>query len=266
MAVERRAAAPVVDFRILGSPQFVAANFVGFVVTFGMLAVFFFLALYLQNIVGYSPLETGVRFLPMTLLIAAGGPVAGRLSSRFGPRPPLVAGLLLVGAGLAWLSRLQVGSTYELLLPAFVLLGLGVGLVISPMSIAAMAAVEPAKAGLASGTLAMVRMVGATFGVAALGALIATLGRSDLERSLPGLPDTVREQLVAGLGSGAGLERAPAAVADAANRAFVDALAAGMTLCAGAMAVAALVAWRFVGPPPAARRPTPGLRALPEPS
>jgi EmrB/QacA subfamily drug resistance transporter len=265
VAIERRAAAPVVDFRTLGSRQFVAANVAAFVVTFGMLAVFFFLALYLQNIVGYSPLETGLRFLPMTLLIACGGPVSGRLAARYGPRPPLVAGVLLIGAGLAWLSRLQVGSTYELLLPAFLLLGLGLGLAMSPMSIAAMAAVEPAKAGLASGTLAMVRMVGATFGVAVLGALIATLGRHDLERALPRLPDAARERLVDGLGSGAGLEQAPPGVADAANRAFVDALAAGMTICAAAMAIAALVAWCCITPAPARRR-TPPARAVPEPA
>jgi hypothetical protein len=114
------------------------------------------------------------------------------------------------------------------------------------MSAAAMNAVDRTKAGVASGVLSMSRMVGGTFGVAALGALIAGIGRSDLERSLPSVQGASRDRLVDGLGSGAGLEHAPAAVQSAAGSAFVDALGTGLTIAAATALVAALAAWLLI--------------------
>ena len=151
VAIERRAKAPVVDFESLRSKQFLGANIVAFMIIFGMLAMFFFLALYMQNILGYSPLEAGIRFLPSTLVIIVAGPISGRLADRVGPRPLMVAGLLIVAASLAWQSRVEVDTTYGFLVGAFVLMGLGMGLVMSPMSMAAMNAVDRSKAGVASG-------------------------------------------------------------------------------------------------------------------
>jgi hypothetical protein len=116
------------------------------------------------------------------------------------------------------------------------------------MSTAAMNAVDRTKAGVASGTLSMNRMVGGTFGVAALGALIAAIGRHDLERSLPRVPAAARERLVDGLGSGAGIAGAPAHVKGATVHAFVDALGAGLTLSAAATLVAAAAAWLLIAP------------------
>lgn len=257
VAIERHAAAPIVDFEALRSKQFLGANIVAFMISFGMLAMFFFLALYMQNILGYSPLEAGIRFLPSTLVIIAAGPIAGRLADRVGPRPLMVAGLLVVAVSLAWQSRVQVDTSYGFLVGAFVLMGLGMGLVMSPMSMAAMNAVDRTKAGVASGTLSMFRMVGGTFGVAALGALVAAIGRHDLEQSLPGLPDGARDALVDGLGSGAGLASAPPQAVDAARAAFVDALGTGLTISAIALAVAAVAAWFLISPgtPAAAPRP-----------
>ena len=92
-SIERRSHAPIVDFTFFKSRSFVGANVVAFAISFGMFAVFFFLALYMQNILGYSPLETGVRFLPSTLVIMVAGPLSGRLADRVGPRTPLVIGL-----------------------------------------------------------------------------------------------------------------------------------------------------------------------------
>ena len=143
VAIERRAAAPIVDFEALRSKQFLGANVVAFMVTFGMLAMFFFLALYMQNILGYGPLEAGVRFLPSTVVIIFAGPIAGRLADRIGPRPLMVAGMLL-DRGLAALAVAHRGRhrATRFLAPAFVLMGLGIGLVMSPMSMAAMNAVD----------------------------------------------------------------------------------------------------------------------------
>jgi EmrB/QacA subfamily drug resistance transporter len=256
-AIERRATAPVVDFEALRSKQFLGANIVAFTISFGMLAMFFFLALYMQNILGYSPLEAGIRFLPSTLVIIVAGPISGRLADRYGPRPLMVAGLLVTAVSLAWQSRVEVDTSYGFLIGAFVLMGLGMGLVMSPMSMAAMNAVDRSKAGVASGTLSMFRMVGGTFGVAALGALVAAVGRHDLERSLPAMPAGARDALVDGLGSGAGLGSAPPEVVDAARAAFVDALGTGLTISAAAITVAAAAAWFLISPGTVAAAPQP---------
>jgi len=133
--------------------------------------MFFFLALYMQNILGYSPLEAGVRFLPTTLMVMTVAPIAGRLSDRIGPRWPIVAGLSVTTTSLFMFTQIGPGTTYASLLPAFILMGGGVALTMSPMSTAAMNAVSTAKAGIASGILSMFRMVGGTFGVAAIGAI-----------------------------------------------------------------------------------------------
>ena len=246
VAIERRSPVPMVDFAFFRSRQFVGANAVAFMVTFAMFGMFFFLALYMQNVLGYSPLETGVRFLPTTLVVMVAGPVAGRLTDRVGPRWLMTGGLVLVAASLAWQSRIDVDTTYGYLLPAFMVMGLGIGFVMSPMSTAAMNAVDRAKAGVASGTLSMSRMVGGTFGVAALGALIASVGSADLERSLPNVPDAARERIVDGLGSGADASGVPEQVHAAANHAFVDALSAGLTVSAIAALAGALLAWALI--------------------
>jgi len=248
VTIERRSRAPIVDFTFFKSRSFVGANVVAFAISFGMFAVFFFLALYMQNILGYSPLETGVRFLPSTLVIMVAGPLSGRLADRVGPRTPLVIGLSLVTISLAWQSRIQVDTSFGFLVVPFILLGLGMGFTMSPMSTAAMNAVDRTKAGVASGTLSMTRMVGGTFGVAALGALVASVGRHDLAQSLPRVPEATREKLVDALGSGAATTGAPDAVRTASERAFVDALGAGLTIAAIATALAALAAWLMIDP------------------
>jgi len=215
VAIERRSPAPIVDFNFFRSRTFVGANIVAFAVSYAMFAMLFFLALYMQNVLGYSPLETGVRFLPSTLVIMVAGPIAGRLADRIGPRTPLVFGLLLVTVSMAWQSRIEVDTTFSFLVIPFILLGLGMGFTMSPMSTAAMNAVDRTKAGVASGTVSMTRMVGGTFGVATLGALVAH--------------ET----------NGAGA---------AAKQQYVEALNIGLTVAAAATLLAALAAWLLVDP------------------
>jgi EmrB/QacA subfamily drug resistance transporter len=215
VVIERRSTAPIVDFDFFRSRSFIGANAVAFAVSYAMFAMLFFLALYMQNILGYSPLETGVRFLPSTLVIMVAGPIAGRLADRVGPRTPLVFGLILVTISMAWQSRIEVDTTFSFLVIPFILLGLGMGFTMSPMSTAAMNAVDRTKAGVASGTVSMTRMVGGTFGIATLGALVAHLT------------------------DGAGA---------AARQKYVDALNIGLTVAAGATLLAALAAWLLVDP------------------
>jgi EmrB/QacA subfamily drug resistance transporter len=261
VAIELRTRVPMVDFSFFGSRSFLGANLVAFVVSFAMLAMFFFMALYMQNILGYSPLQAGVRFLPSTLCVMAVGPVAGRLTDRLGPRNLIVTGLLIVAGALAWQSQLDVHTTYTFLLPGFVAMGIGIALVMSPMSTAAMNAVQVTKAGVASGVLSMSRMVGGTFGVAAMGALVAALGRSRLEQLLPGLPAGRREAMVQALGGGGsvGGHVAPR-VADAMREAYVYALGNGLRVGAGVAVLGAALAMALV-----ARRPVPPQEAGAEP-
>jgi EmrB/QacA subfamily drug resistance transporter len=259
VVIERRVAAPMVNFAFFRTRTYVGANVVAFLISFAMFAQFFFLTLYLQNILHYSPLETGVRFLPSTVLIIITAPLAGRLADRVGSRPLMTLGLLIVAASLVIESRLTAHSGYGLLLPGFVLMGLGMGLVMSPMSTAAMNAVDRSKAGAASGVLSMTRMVGSTFGVAVMGALVAAIGGSKIDSGLPHIPAATRTAIVDALGSGGtvGGSHVPGRVVEVARDAFVSALSTGLTVSAvvtlcGAVAAWVLIAKRIKQPAPAA--------------
>ena len=174
----------MVQFDLLSDRNFLGAVVVALIITFAMLGVFFFLALYMQDILGYSPLEAGIRFLPSTLMIVGVAPVAGRLSDRFGPRWLIAGGLLIVAASLFSFSRIAVDSSYLDLLPGFMLLGIGIAMTMSPMTSAAMNAVPVQKAGIASGVLSMFRMVGGSLGIAVTGAIFQGLVSSRLDSLL----------------------------------------------------------------------------------
>jgi EmrB/QacA subfamily drug resistance transporter len=236
--VENGVKAPMVQFDLLGDRDFLAAVVVAMIISFAMLGVFFFLALYMQDILGYTPLEAGVRFLPSTLMIVGVAPVAGRLSDRFGPRWLIAGGLALVAASLFSFSRIAVDSSYLDLLPGFMLLGIGIAMTMSPMTSAAMNAVPVQKAGIASGVLSMFRMVGGSLGVAVTGAIFQGLVSSKLDSLLSGsgVTGAQREAVSEQLGGGSvakvpGLSAAQAKeVASAGSEAFVYALGHAMTV------------------------------------
>jgi EmrB/QacA subfamily drug resistance transporter len=257
--IELRHPAPMVDFRFFRSRSFLGANLVAFFVSFAMLAQFFFLALYMQNILHFSPLQAGVRFLPATVLIIVMGPLAGRLTDRVGPRPLMTAGLVVVAGAIFIQSRITIHTGYLLLLPGFMLMGVGMGLVMSPMSTAAMNAVDRAKAGVASGILSMSRMVGGTFGVAVMGALVTTIGGAKIDSSLPHLPTATRAAIANSLGDG-GIQghHASAQIIAAVREAFVSALGTGLTIGAVLTLFGAVLAWMLIQrAPTAAPSPAP---------
>ena len=181
VVIERRVPAPVVELPLFASRNFVGTNLVALIVTFAMLAQFFFVTLYIQDVLGYSPVETGLRFLPATLMIVLIAPLAGRMTDRIGPRWLIGAGLTIVSISLFWLTTIDTGTTYADIWPSFVLMGIGMALVMSPMSTAAMNAVAVEKAGVASGILSMNRMVGGTLGVAVIGAVFAAQAPAGVE-------------------------------------------------------------------------------------
>jgi EmrB/QacA subfamily drug resistance transporter len=256
---EHRVRAPMLDFTYFRSRSFLGANVVAFIVSFAMLAMFFFIALYMQNVRGYSPLEAGVRFLPSTVVIIFMGPIAGRLADRIGPRPLMSLGLVLASAALLAQSFLTPDTPYWQLAIAFALMGLGMGLVMSPMSTAAMNAVDQSKAGAASGILSMSRMVGGTFGVAVMGALIQSLGRARLEELLPRASEARIDGLTDALATG-GLG-IPGAAGPAVQTAFLDAVNLAMKIGSGFALVGALAAWLLIDVGPVAARRHAGLSA-----
>jgi EmrB/QacA subfamily drug resistance transporter len=260
--IEPRVREPMVDFSLFRSRTFLGANFVAFIVSFAMFAMFFFTALYMQNILGYSAVQAGVRFLPSTLMIVLIAPLSGRLADRVGPRPLMVAGLTLTAVALFLQTRITVDTGYGLLLPAFVVMGIGMALVMSPMSTAAMNSVAPEKAGVGSGILSMSRMVGATFGVAAIGALFQHLARNELADKLAGTGVTAgqREQLVHSLGAGSQGESLPPQVVSASHDAFIHAFANGMWLSASVAGLGAVLAFWLIAPKVSAERIDPARR------
>jgi len=186
VAIELRVKVPMVEFRFFTDRNFLGAVVVALIVSFSMLGVFFFLALYMQDILGYSPLAAGIRFLPSTLMIVTVAPVAGRLADRYGPRWLIAGGLAIVAASLYSFSGIAVHSSYLDLLPGFMLLGIGIAMTMSPMTSAAMNAVPVEKAGIASGVLSMFRMLGGSLGVAVTGAIFqGSVGASDFSAATP---------------------------------------------------------------------------------
>ena len=255
--VERHGKAPMVQFEFFRSKSFLGANAVAFIVSFAMLAMFFFLALYMQNLLGYSALEAGVRFLPSTVVIIFVAPLAGRLVDKIGARPLITAGLSIVAVALFLQSQLTATSGYGQLLVPFMLMGLGMGMTMSPMSTAGMNAVSPDKAGVASGILSMSRMVGGTFGVAAIGALFQHLSTARLDERLASvnLSGAQRDRVLEDLGSGHAGDavrsldpQTAERVAGAMKDAFVHALSGSLKLSAGVAAAGAVLAFYLIDP------------------
>ncbi|MEA2492547.1 MAG: hypothetical protein QOJ29_458 [Thermoleophilaceae bacterium] len=232
--IETHRRVPMVDFTFFKSRTFLGANLVAVVISFAMLAQFFFMALYMQNILHYSALQAGVRFLPMTLMIIIIAPIAGRLSDRIGPKPLIMAGLSLLALSLFLQSQITVGSGYGTLLPAFIVLGVGIALTMSPMSTAAMNAVDVTKAGVASGVLSMGRMVGGSLGVAVTGALFQGKFSNRLSELMGGASKATSDKLFEAVSSGQSSHIGTGAHAKQmlgyADDAFIHALAGSMRL------------------------------------
>jgi EmrB/QacA subfamily drug resistance transporter len=175
-AAEWRAASPLVPLVLLRVRNLLVASATGVLWTAGMYAMFFLTTLYLQLVLAYSPLQTGLAFLPTNLLMAAVSMgVSARLVARFGIKPPLVTGLLLAAAGLALLGHAPVGGHFAAdVLPGAVLLGTGAGTALPPLLLAATGAVAPGDAGLASGIANTSFMLGGALGLAVLASVATT--------------------------------------------------------------------------------------------
>jgi EmrB/QacA subfamily drug resistance transporter len=168
---ERLQERPMLDLSLFKRPAFVGASVVAFTLSSSAFAMFLYLTLYIQDVLRYSPLQAGLRFLPTTLVMFAVSPLSGRLSVRMPIRILLGVGLLFVAGGLLAMTAVTPTSGWTALVPGFVLQGIGVGLINPPLASAAIGVVPPSRSGMASGANSTFRQVGIATGIAALGAI-----------------------------------------------------------------------------------------------
>jgi EmrB/QacA subfamily drug resistance transporter len=169
--VEHRVAQPIVEFQLFRNGPYLGASASAFALVGAYWSLMFFQPQYLQGALGYSATTTGLLILPVTVPMVAISPLAGRLIARFGARALMTVGMLCGLAGLVILTQITASSGYGLVLPGFLLFGVALGLVYAPMSSAAMAAMPPEKTGIASGVLAMDRVLAGAIGLALTGAV-----------------------------------------------------------------------------------------------
>jgi DHA2 family methylenomycin A resistance protein-like MFS transporter len=267
LLVERRSTSPMLQLSFFRNPTFAAANTVAAMVSFGMFGMFFFLSLYLQNVLRYSAVGAGVRLLPTTGAIILTAPIAGRIAGKIGSRIPMTVGLALCGTSLLILHSVSATSTYGQFWFALPIMGLGMGLTMAPMTAAVMGTVPPQRSGMASATTNASREVGGVFGIALLGAILTARFKASLGTALTtlGLPAGAREQLVfrathGGFGSGGG--RVPTAIGRAIGTSFVDGMHVALLVASLALFVGSLVAFTFVRTP-AQHEPAPQREGVP---
>ena len=168
---EKRASDPMLDLVLFRRPAFVGVSIVAVGISASIFAMFLYLTLYVQDNLGYAPFPAGVRFLPLTVLAFVVAPFAGRLTVRIQARYLLGTGLLLITAGLLLMARTHPTSTWTVLLPGFVVVGAGIGMVNPVLASASISVVEPQRSGMASGANNTFRQVGIATGIAILGAV-----------------------------------------------------------------------------------------------
>ena len=179
VAWEARTPDPLMPFSIFRLRTLVGANVAGLILGTALFSMFLMLTLYMQQVLGYSPLKTGVSYLAVAGTAIIWSAVAAQLVTRVGVKPVLVAGMAFLTAGLAYFTQVSVGGSYVGdLLPGFLVIAIGMGFSFVPISIAALAGVQPSEAGLASGLINTTQQIGGALGIAALSA-VATSATTD---------------------------------------------------------------------------------------
>ena len=178
--LELRQRRPMLDLTLFRNPTFSGANVAMLLVALAMFGVFFYVSLYVQQILGYSPVEAGASFLPATILIAVLAPQVGRVVDRVGSRWLTGSGMVLLSVSLVLFSRLGTGSTYWEILPGLVVMGVGMAFTMTPTTAAAMGSVPRDQAGVGSAVLNSMRQVGGSLGIAITGAIVAHVSASSL--------------------------------------------------------------------------------------
>jgi len=254
IAIERRVAEPMLPLGLFKRPAFTGVQLAAFAISGSMFALFLYLTLYLQNVLGYSPLEAGVRYLPLTVASFISAPIAAALLSRLPARLMMSIGLGAAGVGLLLMSGIETGDEWTTLLGGFLVAGAGVGFLNPVIADVAVSVVPKEQSGMAAGINDTFRQVGVAVGIAALGALFVGRGADKVEELTAGTAAAVGDrprELVEAASSGnldQALAELPAqdqgAVASAVGEGFLTGLNDVLTL--GALlsfAGAALALW-----------------------
>jgi EmrB/QacA subfamily drug resistance transporter len=252
VAIELSQRRPMLDLTLFRRPAFVGVSLGTLAIGAGMFSVLLYISIYFQDVLGYSPFQAGLRFLPLTLLIFVVPIATRRLTDRVPPRIMLGGGLALVALGLLLMHGLDADSRWTALLPGMVAAGVGIGVANPAIGTTALGVVETTRSGMASGFNNTCRLGGVTIGVAALGAIFQNRIDARLSELVPGLPSRLSETVAA-----RGTEGVPDRLADPAGQAFVAGLdeillVGAATVLVGCLAVLVLVRARdFVAARPA---------------
>jgi len=220
------------DLRLFRKPTFVGGSIAAFSLSAGLFALFLYLTLYLQDILGYSALQTGVRFLVLSGGIMVSSALAGRLTAQVPIRFLIAPGLALVGGALMLMRGLDAGTHWEHLIPGFIVGGIGVGLINPPLASTAIGVVEPARAGMASGINSTFRQVGIATGIAGLGTLfthVVTTHIESLLRGVRGLRPHAVAAIANGVSQGGGARSGLGTLPSGARRQVVHSIHAAFT-------------------------------------
>jgi predicted MFS family arabinose efflux permease len=184
LAYETYAKQPILQLKLFKKPSFSGAQIAALTLSSSIFALFLYITLYYQDVLGYSPLQAGLRFLPTTLVIFVVAAIAGRLSSKIPGKLMISIGLLLVSLGLIMSHGLTIFSTWTHILPGFMVAGFGAGMVNPSLANVAIGVVPPQESGMASGVNNTFRQVGIAGGVAVLGALLQNSISNSLHHSI----------------------------------------------------------------------------------
>jgi EmrB/QacA subfamily drug resistance transporter len=201
VAIELRSQAPLVPFRIFRLRTLTGANAVGLLVGASLFSAFFFISLYMQQVLGYSAIKAGLSYLPLALAIIASAAVGSQLVTRVGFKPVLTAGMVFVAAGLVWFSQVSVGGGFltDILGPSL-LMAVGLGFAFVTTTIAAVSGVAERESGLASGLINTSQQIGGALGLAVL-ATIANSRTDDVAAGAGGDPSAMPAALTEGFQS-----------------------------------------------------------------
>ena len=169
VVIEQRSAAPLVPFRIFRSRTLTGSNITGLLIGAALFSMFFFISLYMQQVLGYDALKAGLSYLPLAIFIIISAGIASQLVTKIGFKPVLVSGMALIAIALVWFAQVSVGDSYvSAILGPSILAAIGLGFAFVPVTIGAVSGVSPQDSGLASGLINTAQQVGGALGLAIL--------------------------------------------------------------------------------------------------
>ena len=250
---ERRTRFPMLDVSFFRNPRFSAASGAIMLTFFAMFGSLFLLTQFLQSILGYTPLEAGIRLLPMAAVMIVLSPLSAKVVERIGSKIVVASGLSIAAIGLIMASRLTAGASYPEVLASLVVLAAGMALVMPPATESIMGSLPLAKAGVGSAVNDTTRQVGGALGVAVLGSVMSSTYGPRVSDAISGLPvsseqaSAIHDQIGAAIRAAGEIGGAPGrALADAASRGFADGMSTAFIIGAAALALGAVIVALFL--------------------